>query len=442
MQAPRWVPAHGAARRGAAPRVTTVTNRDGQPGRRPTDGVPAVAGLLALGVLVLSVVVSRTDPTAARGVPGFDDAGWWWAAALVVVQAVVLARLRARPRAALLVVAALLPGFVVLGEAVGATFITVMVGTYRAVLARPTRPLAPTLVSAGVLVAATVAAAETGIGSTGWPVPLAGLLQAVAAVVLPLVLGSVVGARRDTVDALARTNAALERERDARVQVAVERERTAMARELHDIAAHHLSGIAVMTGAIGRQIDVDPDGAKRAVAQVREQSTAMLRDLRNLVVLLRDEGPAEVDGEVRMETLAGVADLVARARATGQDVTLSETGPVADVATSGAVGPLAQLATYRVVQEALSNAARHAPGARCDVRVDAGTPDRVEVEVRNGPRAPGLDPGPHEPGYGLVGMRERAELTGATLRYGPTGDGGWQVRMVVPVAPVTREESR
>ncbi|ADG73196.1 integral membrane sensor signal transduction histidine kinase [Cellulomonas flavigena DSM 20109] len=407
--------------------------------RRPTDVVPAVCWLLAVAVLAVPALAQGTGPTPARGAPGFGDAAWWWALGLLTLQAVVVARCGTRPRAAVLLVAGVLPGFVVLGEAIGVALVAVIVATYRAVLARPARPLVPTLVAAGALVTASVAAADVGIGNRGWAVALAGVLQAVAAVVLPLVLAGVVGARRDAVDALARSAAALERERDARVQVAVERERTAMARELHDIAAHHLSGIAVMTGAIGRQIDVDPEGAKKAVAQVREQSTAMLRDLRNLVVLLRDATPSEADGEVRMETLAGVADLVARARATGQDVTLSETGPVADVATSGAVGPLAQLAAYRVVQEALSNAARHAPGARCDVRLDAGTAGRVEVEVRNGPSGPGLEPAAHEPGYGLVGMRERAELTGATLRYGPTVDGGWQVRMVVPVGEVVAQ---
>jgi signal transduction histidine kinase len=219
------------------------------------------------------------------------------------------------------------------------------------------------------------------------------------------------------------------------VQVAVERERTAMARELHDIAAHHLSGIAVMTGAIGRQIDVDPDGAKRAVAQVREQSTAMLRDLRNLVVLLRDtEGGGAPGDPVRMETLAGIGELVAGARESGMDVSLETSDTVAELAASGAVGPLAQLAAYRVVQEALANAARHAPGAPGEVRVHA-LEGRVEVMVRNGAPGPGEAPGRHDPGYGLVGMRERADLTGATLRYGPTDEGGWQVTLSVPATP-------
>ncbi len=424
--------------------MTTVIERLAQRSSRPTDVVPALCWVVSLVLLAASVVVSRADPVTAGGVPTFGDAAWWWSAAVLALQAVALARWGAHPRAALVATAAALPALLVLGDAIGVGLVAVLVAAYRAVLARPARRVWPTLLVGGALVAAGVAAATARAGDGGGVAVVAGLLQGAAAVGLPLVPASVVAARRDALEALAATAEAQGRERDALVQVAVERERTAMARELHDIAAHHLSGIAVMTAAVGRQIDVDPEGAKRAVAQVREQSTAMLRDLRNLVVLLRDtEAPAGV-GPVRMETLAGVADLVAAAQGAGRAVTLGTAGPVEALAASGAVGPLAQLAAYRVVQEALANAARHAPGVRCAVRVDARAPDRVEVSVRNDAPPPGAERPPHDPGYGLVGMRERAELTGAGLRYGPTADGGWEVVLSVPVTgaagPATTSE--
>lgn len=417
--------------------MTTVIERLAAHRRRPTDVVPAAVWALSVALLAASVVVSDADPTAAGGVPAFTDAAWWWAAGVLTLQAVALARAGAHPRAALLATAAAVPPLLVLGDAIGVGLVAVIVAAYRAVLARPARPLAPALSAAAALVVVGVAAAGARNDAGAWPALVGGLLQALAAVGLPLVAASVVGSRRDALEALARTAAAQARERDALVQVAVERERTAMARELHDIAAHHLSGIAVMTGAIGRQIDVDPEGAKVAVAQVREQSTAMLRDLRNLVVLLRDvDVPAEPGGPVRMETLAGIGDLVAGAQAAGLPVTSRTSGPVAERAASGGVGPLAQLAAYRVVQEALANAARHAPGARCEVLLDASDDGRVDVVVRNGPPPAGQVPSGHAPGYGLVGMHERAELTGATLRHGPTPDGGWQVRLSVPVSAV------
>ncbi|WP_147525100.1 sensor histidine kinase [Cellulomonas timonensis] len=415
-----------------------MIERLAQHGRRTAYVVPAACWVLSMSLLAASVIMQQSDPSAARGVPGFGDAAWWGSAAVLGLQAVVLWGLRGRPRATLLAVAAGLPALMVLGEGIGVGLVAVLVATYRAALAAPGRRLAPTLLGAGALVAAGVTAAGLRSGSAESAAIVGGLLQGAAAVGLPLVLAALVGARREADAALAGTAEAQSRERDALVQVAVERERTAMARELHDIAAHHLSGIAVMTAAIGRQIDVDPDGAKQAVAQVREQSTAMLRDLRNLVVLLRDtdspSDPSGPAGPVRMETLAGIGELVARASESGSVVSLETSGPVAELATSGAVGPLAQLAAYRVVQEALANAARHAPGARCEVRVDAQAEGRVEVAVRNGAPGPGEARVHHGPGYGLVGMRERADLTGATLRYGPTDDGGWQVALAIPVA--------
>lgn len=408
--------------------------------RRPLAryAVPAACGALGLGLLVAATLLHGADAAAVRGMPALGSAAWWWAGALVTAQ---VAALGVRPRATpavLLAVGAAVPAFAVLGEGVGVGLFAVMVATFEVAVDGPRRRAAPALVTVAVLVAAGVTLSELRIGT---PVPgalLGGALQALGTVGLPVLAAAVVGSRREARAARADSVAARGREHDARVQVAVERERTAMARELHDIAAHHLSGIAVMTGAIGRQIDVDPAGAKIAVAQVREQSTAMLRDLRNLVVLLRDtDAPDDADGTVRMETLAGVTELVARARESGVDVSLERAGPVEELATTGAVGPLAQLVVYRTVQEALANAARHAPGAPCHVLLDARDGVALVVTVRNDASpAPAAGPA-HEPGYGLVGMRERAEVTGATLRYGPRAAGGWEVRLVVPAADRT-----
>ncbi|MFS0698963.1 sensor histidine kinase [Cellulomonas sp. 179-A 4D5 NHS] len=400
--------------------------------------VPAACGGLAAAFLVAATILHAADPQAAVGMPALGAPAWWWAVAVLTVQAVALA---ARPRATpgvLVAVAAGVPALAVLGEGVGAALVAVPVAAYETAVGDRRERARPALVVAAVLVAVGVAASELLIGSAAAVAVVAGALQAVGAIGLPVLAALVVGSRRDAREARADTLAARTRERDALVQVAVERERTAMARELHDIAAHHLSGIAVMTGAIGRQIDVDPAGAKVAVAQVREQSTAMLRDLRNLVVLLRDtDAPDDADGSVRMETVAGVAELVAGARESGVDVTLDHAGPVDDLAATGAVGPLAQLVVYRTVQEALANAVRHAPGAPCQVRLDARDGGALVVTVRNdAPPARDAVP-PHQPGYGLVGMRERAEVTGATLRYGPRAAGGWEVRLVVPAADRT-----
>jgi signal transduction histidine kinase len=383
-------------------------------------GAVAVGALLALPLL--------DDGSATVAEPG--EPGWWAVVATLVAQSLLLLGVRERPRrvlvgtAALGVVAALAGA----GDAVSLAFLAVVVAAYVASTGRPVRELWPPLGAAAVLVAL---ANGLGARSAGDPVGVVvggAILQAVGTLGLTLLVALVVSTRRESARARRAELDAVRREHEALVQAAIARERTAMARELHDIAAHHLSGIAVMTAAIDAQIDTDPAGARAAVRQVREQSTAVLRDLRSLVGLLREDGDTGTAADPRPETLGGIAALVADAAAAGRDVGLSV---LSDRPVVGeGVGPLAQLACYRAVQEALANAARHAPGAACRVQIDDRAPEAVLVTVRNDPAAPpASDTGG---GYGLVGMRERAELTGASLDVGPTDDGGWQVAIRVP----------
>jgi signal transduction histidine kinase len=270
---------------------------------------------------------------------------------------------------------------------------------------------------------------------------LAAAAQALAVVALGLVPALVVSSRRAVRAAQEGELRALAGEQEARVRTALAEQRTAMARELHDLAAHHLSGIALMASAIDRQITTDPEAARRGVREVREQSRVVLADLRRLVGLLREDDGAETSAL----TLAAVPDLVAAAPGAPGDVTLAvlraEGARGADGAPLGAgVGPLAQLAGYRIVQEALANVRTHATGAACRVTVDDRGADAVVLTVRNG--VPTGEPRAGDPdhrGYGLRGMRERAELVGADLRHGPTPDGGWEVRLVLPREPRAEE---
>lgn len=204
-----------------------------------------------------------------------------------------------------------------------------------------------------------------------------------------------------------------------------------MARELHDVAAHHLSGIAIMAAAVETLIDSDPQEAKASVRQIRAQSRSLVGTMRELVGLLRHDSPQETG----LASLEGIGDLVQQVRWRGVQVSLDvltsadESG--ADLATVKGLGPLAQVSAYRMVQEALANATIHAPGARCAVLVDDRQPSVVTLTVTNGPAEVGPLPS-RRSGLGLVGMQERAELTGATLEYGVTADGGWQVLMTLP----------
>ena len=395
----------------------------------------AGAWAIAVGLLVGVALIATAEPGEVPGAPELGAGDWWIVLALVTAQAVALLWRRTRPRAALVLAAAAAPvaAGAGAGAAVGTTSVAVMVAAYALVVSTRFSRAAPALAVATVLVAVGQLIADLQADVSVGPAIGTAVLQGLGTLAAPAVIATVVRSVRETQTARDEQAQAALREQAALVQVAVARERTAMARELHDIAAHHLSGIAVMTGAIGRQIDTDPEGAKSAVKQVREQSTEMLRDMRSLVGLLR-EGPTDPAPEAvaRQESLAGIVGLVEAARATGADVRLDVLDR-ADGRPAGAeIGPLAQLAAYRTVQEALANAARHAPGARCEVVVDARDPAAVLVTVANEPPAERLPPSGAGGGFGLVGMRERAELTDARLEAGPTEDGGWRVSLSLP----------
>lgn len=388
--------------------------------------VAGMTGVLALAALGGFVVVGEVAPEGTVRTPSV--AGGLVAATLVVAQAVTLLWRRATPRSVLLATSlALTVSAAGAGDALSALQLAVLVAAYSLGLTVPAARAWPTFTLAALLLGAGSALVARDDGEP-WGTALAlGIFQGIGTVALPWLVAVVVAARRDVAQARASRTAALERERDALVQAAIARERTAMARELHDIAAHHLSGIAVMTAAIGTQVDTDPEAAKAGIVQVRQQSKAVLQDLRSLVGLLRDD--PDDTSQVRPESLAGIVGLVNDVATSGRDVTLSVLDSP-DGAHDG-VGPLAQLAAYRMVQEALANAARHAPGTPVEVTVDGRGSDSLEVTVRNGPpTTPGVTE--EQRGFGLVGMRERADLTGATLETGPTADGGWQVRLTMP----------
>ncbi|WP_127783756.1 histidine kinase [Rhodococcus sp. X156] len=394
-------------------------------------------GALALTALVAAAVATTVAPEAGVVLPVPSTTVWLLGAVTLALQATALLWRQVAPRAVLLVVALgmLLCGLCGLGDAVGLAQLATLVAAYTLGLAQPLSRSWPTFVAAALLAGAGTLASSLGSGEPVAPSVGLGLLQGLSTVALPLGVAVVVAARREARLARESRAAALEREHGALVQAAVARERTAMARELHDIAAHHLSGIAVMTAAIGTQIDSDPAGAKAAVAQVRAQSTAVLRDLRSLVGLLReDDAPAADPGRVRPESLAGIAALVDDVTTAGRDVgltVLAGTRPLGE-----GVGPLAQLGAYRMAQEALANAARHAPGARTEVTIDNRDPDSVLVTAHNGPAGPAPAPADgRRAGFGIVGMRERAELTGASLDVGATADGGWRVSLRMPREP-------
>ncbi|WP_437583283.1 sensor histidine kinase [Paramicrobacterium sp. CJ85] len=222
------------------------------------------------------------------------------------------------------------------------------------------------------------------------------------------------------------------REQHERADAAITAERSRMARELHDIAAHHLSGMVVQSAAIERLIDKDPDAAKEATAWVRSQGKETLANLRLVVGVLREPHAETQDAGEHTAPVPGLAvvdDLVGTARALGTHVEFTRSG------TAFPLPPVADVTVYRVLQEALANARQHAPGAPVTVALRY-TDTAVALEVENA-ASPTPTHDDTRRGLGLIGMRERAQLIGATFAAASTPSGGWRVTLTVPAEPDT-----
>jgi signal transduction histidine kinase len=223
---------------------------------------------------------------------------------------------------------------------------------------------------------------------------------------------------------------ALAREQEQATRTAVATERARIARELHDVVSHHVSVITIQAGAAVEVLDSDPESARGAMVAVECSGREAMGELRQLLGLLTpsaDEGgaPGPLAPQPGPEQIPAMVESV---RAAGLPVRLRLVG--------GAVLPFATgLTAYRVVQEALTNALRYAPGAETTVTVEVKG-DEFTIDVSNA--APGSPPhGGAGSGAGLIGLAERLRLHGGTLLARPRADGGFTVRARIPLTPHT-----
>lgn len=213
----------------------------------------------------------------------------------------------------------------------------------------------------------------------------------------------------------------LERERELTAAQAVALDRVRIARELHDVVAHHVSAMGVQAGAARTVLDHDPDITRRALRGIEQEARAALTELRLLLETLRTpDAGSPGDSTIRLDALD---ELVSHACENGMPTSFQVVGdPVR-------ASELVEVNLYRIAQEALTNARRHAgPGATADLRLRYDD-DAIELEIANEGRVLGAT----RPGLGLVGMRERAAATGGTLEAGPRPRGGYLVRVRVPL---------
>ncbi|MCX2924479.1 sensor histidine kinase [Streptomyces sp. NEAU-W12] len=201
--------------------------------------------------------------------------------------------------------------------------------------------------------------------------------------------------------------------------------REAIAREMHDVLAHRLTLLSVHAGALEFRPDAPREEITRAAGVIRESAHEALQDLREIIGVLRT---GESDDAGRPQpTLAALGRLVAESREAGTKVALDHRVTDSGAAVPASVGR----AAYRIVQEALTNARKHAPGAEAAVAVTGGPGEGLAVSVRN-PAPAGEARSVPGAGQGLIGLTERATLAGGTLEYGPTSDGGFEVRARLP----------
>jgi len=219
-----------------------------------------------------------------------------------------------------------------------------------------------------------------------------------------------------------------ERAEEERARRAVLEERTRIARELHDVIAHHMSLLAVRAETAPYRLSDLPQPAQAEFGSLSEVAREALTEMRRLLGVLRHDQPAD---RAPQPELANLPALVETARRAGLTVELSVPAGLHQVPSG--VG----ICAYRIVQESLSNASQHAPGAAVTVSVDRDS-GAVVLRVANGP---GGSPGPlaneQGPGYGLAGMRERVALLGGSLLAGPSPDGGFVVSAVLPLGDTT-----
>ncbi|MDI6097015.1 histidine kinase [Actinoplanes sp. NEAU-A12] len=250
--------------------------------------------------------------------------------------------------------------------------------------------------------------------------------------VMPALLGMWVASRRKLLRALAERVERAEREQHLLAVQARAEERARLAREMHDVVTHRVTLMVLQAGALG--VSATDEGTRQAAEELRTAGCQALEELRDLVRVLRS--PAGEDGAVHREpspvALPDLSELVEQSRSVGVPVEVVQEGvPVA-------VAPVVGRTAYRLVQEALTNVRKHAPGAA--VRVELGySADRIRLSVTDTGSRRASDPvlATAGSGSGLIGLRQRVELVHGELTTGPRPDGGYRVAATLPVCVPT-----
>ncbi|SDW76942.1 Signal transduction histidine kinase [Amycolatopsis xylanica] len=350
---------------------------------------------------------------------GFHEQQWrWFDGWAYLLTAAICLPLAARRRAPLLVLVLISAAYLVYldgGYLPGLHLWGPVLALYSVAAMKPPRiSLAAVAVAGPVLYAGAATLRIPPVGATVQTVVICGVA---------VVLGGLSRQLAQRNRQLAEATEELRREHEQQLERAMVSERLRIARELHDVIAHHMSVISMQAGLAAYVFDSDPATARTAVDTVGDISRESLDDMRRVLDLLR---LPENSGEVEFTSAPGLKELpelAERVRGLGVTVDLTLTGPFDDLPSG------LQLTVYRVVQEAMTNVLKHAGAVRATVTVRR-EPDRIVAKVANGAPAVAATGAGH--GYGLLGMRERARLYGGRLTAGACPDGGFTVELVLP----------
>jgi signal transduction histidine kinase len=355
----------------------------------------ALAAVVGLVTVVSVLVEDRNDASESLTIAG---------AALLAVQIVPLVWRRRAPLAVMLVVVGAGVAYGIAELPDPAIMFAPVLATYTLAAHRPRAVTVPWAL-AGVAIGAVALLLTP-------DADVADVAVNYFVFVTAWLLGDTVRGQRERV-------ALIDAQREEESRRAVADERVRIARDLHDVVAHHLSVIVVQAEAAQEVLASRPDRAGEAMGAVADTARSALGELRRVVGVLRSEG-----GRAPQPDLDAVDDLVASVRQAGLTVAVRTEGR------PRAVGGVVGVAAYRVVQEALTNVLRHAAARRAEVALAYGDDDLVVTVSDDGRGGSGGNGG-----HGLAGMRERVTVLGGSLDAGPRAEGGFAVRARLPLAP-------
>jgi signal transduction histidine kinase len=377
-------------------------HRIGRHVRRLPPGDLALAGALALfGALDVLLSPDWRGPEAVN---------------VVVVPAMTLMLIWRRNRP-LVALAGVMGGFVFLALAFGSseTYSSLFIGAvavYSVAAQGSNLPLAVTIIAGSITVQTLNDPQIESFGDAIWGPTF------VALIFLAGLAGRAVHVQRGEVEKRAR---AVERGETELAAAAVADERRRIARELHDILSHNLSVLVLQAGAAEQVLERDPERAREALRWIRETGQEAIGEMSTLLGLVRGEPEASREPQ---PSLADLDRLISRTRDAGLAVDLQVEGDRRNLPTA------LELSVFRVVQEGLTNALKHAHPSEARVRLCYGK-DELEVEIFNDGLVPANGHGSRR---GLAGLRERVSIFGGELEAGPDPSGGWKLRAVFPVA--------